>query len=44
MADQHIGLARHTVRVVPYDPEWPRLFDEEQQRVAAALGSAWRLR
>jgi GrpB-like predicted nucleotidyltransferase (UPF0157 family) len=38
MSDEHIGLARNTVRVVPYDPVWPRLFDAERQRVVAALG------
>jgi NAD-dependent protein deacetylase/lipoamidase len=28
------------VEVVPYDPEWPRLFREEASRVRAALGEA----
>ncbi len=32
-----LGLASGTVRVVPYDPEWPRLFKAEAQRLRAAL-------
>lgn len=33
-----LGLERGTVQVVPYDPEWPQLFQEEKQRLEAALG------
>ena len=32
-----LGLASGTVRVVPYDPEWPRLFDAEALRLREAL-------
>ena len=32
-----IGLERGVVRLVAYDPEWPRLFELEKQRLLAAL-------
>lgn len=32
-----LGLESGTVRVVPYDPEWPRLFQLEVDRLIAAL-------
>ena len=33
-----LGLESGTVRVVPYDPEWPKLFQAESARLAVALG------
>ena len=33
-----IGLERGIVRLSAYDPEWPRLFEEERQRLQEALG------
>jgi GrpB-like predicted nucleotidyltransferase (UPF0157 family) len=33
-----LGLDRTRVVVVPYDPAWPRLFEEEAARLRAALG------
>jgi GrpB-like predicted nucleotidyltransferase (UPF0157 family) len=33
-----LGLPKHKVVVVPYDPEWPSLYLEEQTRLRAALG------
>jgi GrpB-like predicted nucleotidyltransferase (UPF0157 family) len=35
-----LGLPRGTVALVDYDPEWPRLFAEERERLAALLGPA----
>ena len=32
-----LGLAHNDNRLIPYDPEWPRLFQIERQRIAAAL-------
>ena len=32
-----LGLISGTVVVVPYDPEWPRLFEAEASRLRAAL-------
>ena len=32
-----LGLASGVVQVVPYDPEWPRLFEAEARRLALAL-------
>ena len=34
-----LGLPSGTVRIVPYDPEWPRLFEAEERRLRAGLGS-----
>src|SRR5690606_38947451 len=31
-------LENMNIRVVPYNPEWPRLFEEEAKRVTTALG------
>ncbi|MGH7636346.1 MAG: GrpB family protein [Gemmatimonadaceae bacterium] len=33
-----LGLSSGTVRVVPYDPAWPRLFTEEADRIRGVLG------
>ncbi|HVG43143.1 MAG TPA: GrpB family protein [Longimicrobium sp.] len=33
-----LGLDRTRVAVVPYDPAWPALFEEEAARLRAALG------
>jgi GrpB-like predicted nucleotidyltransferase (UPF0157 family) len=33
-----IGLEPGTVRVLPYQPEWARLFEEEHDRLEAAVG------
>lgn len=33
-----IGLERGVIRLVPFDPEWPRLFAAERARLAAAAG------
>ncbi len=33
-----IGLERGVVRVVPYTPEWVRLFEEEKARLEAVIG------
>src|SRR6266568_3023147 len=32
-----LGLESGTVRIVPYDPEWPLLFDVEARRLRSAL-------
>jgi GrpB-like predicted nucleotidyltransferase (UPF0157 family) len=32
-----LGLESGTVRVVPYDPEWPRLFQTEARRLIACV-------
>jgi GrpB-like predicted nucleotidyltransferase (UPF0157 family) len=32
-----LGLESGTVRIVPYDPEWPALFDAESRRLQLAL-------
>lgn len=37
-----LGLKRGTVQVVPYNPAWPQLFQEEKARLETALGSAAR--
>jgi GrpB-like predicted nucleotidyltransferase (UPF0157 family) len=34
-----IGLERDVVRLVPYNPEWPRFFEEEKVRLQAAVGA-----
>lgn len=34
----NLGLKRGTVRIVSYDPEWPKLFAAEKQRLQVALG------
>jgi len=31
-------LGTDPVEVVPYDPRWPRMFEEERQRILGALG------
>ncbi len=33
-----LGLARNSNLLVPYSPQWPRLFDIERQRLSAAIG------
>lgn len=33
-----LGLSSGTVRVVPYDPDWPRLFMQEADRIRGILG------
>ncbi len=33
-----LGLKRGTVKLVPYNPEWARLFQEEKQALQEALG------
>jgi GrpB-like predicted nucleotidyltransferase (UPF0157 family) len=33
-----LGLVKDTVRVVPYTPEWARLFEEEKSRLLAVIG------
>ena len=33
-----IGLPRGTVKLIPYTPEWARLFEEEKARLEAAIG------
>jgi len=35
-----LGLPKGTVALVDYDPEWPRLFEEERARLDGALGAA----
>lgn len=34
-----LGLERGVVRLVPYDPCWSLLFEEEKQRIQAVIGS-----
>jgi len=36
-AKSSLGLSSGTVRVVPYDPDWPRLFTAEARRLETAL-------
>ncbi len=36
-ADPELGRA---IEVAPYDPAWPRLFDDQAARIRAALGAA----
>ena len=33
-----LGLPSKSVVIEPYDPEWPRLFEEEKRRIVAAIG------
>lgn len=33
-----IGLPKHKVLVCPYDPEWPNLYQQEEERLRKALG------
>ena len=33
-----LGMARDIVRLVPYRPEWPSLFEQEKRRILAAIG------
>ena len=33
-----LGLSRRSSLVEPYDPDWPVLFEEERQRIVAAIG------
>lgn len=33
-----LGLERESVRVVPYSPEWPRLFEQERRLLESAFG------
>jgi len=37
MKSHNLGLRRGTVHIVPYDPEWPQLFQEEKARLMTAL-------
>ena len=37
-AGTRLGLEDGSVRLVPYESEWPRLFEEEAARIRAALG------
>lgn len=32
-----LGLERGVIRIAPYDPEWPRVYAAERQRLAAAV-------
>lgn len=32
------GLERGVIRIVPYDPEWPRIYAAERERLVAAVG------
>lgn len=34
---KHIGLKRGTVKLLPYDDEWPRLFEAEKQHLLKVL-------
>jgi GrpB-like predicted nucleotidyltransferase (UPF0157 family) len=34
-----VGLKRGTVQLVPYNPEWPELFEQEKQLLQETLGS-----
>jgi len=34
-----IGLQRKIVKLVPYSPEWPRLFAQEERLLRAAIGA-----
>lgn len=36
-----LGLAHNVNLLVPYDPEWPRLFEIERQRLVAALAGVF---
>jgi len=31
-------MARDTIRVIPYDPQWPAQYEEERIRISQALG------
>ena len=33
-----LGLEREAIRLVPYDPAWPRLYADERERLVAAVG------
>ena len=33
-----LGIPRNKAAVVPYDPNWPLLFEEERRRITAAVG------
>ncbi len=33
-----LGLDQGTVRVVPYSPDWPRLFEEEKAHLLSVIG------
>jgi GrpB-like predicted nucleotidyltransferase (UPF0157 family) len=33
-----LGLSQHQVKVVPYDPDWARLYTEESDRIRCGLG------
>ena len=35
-----LGLESGTVRLVPHDPSWARLFEDEARRIGAAVGPA----
>ena len=39
-SDDPLGLASGTVRVVPYDPRWPSLYEAETARLGHALDRA----
>lgn len=33
-----LGLPDGVIRIAPYDPEWPRVYAAERERLAAAVG------
>ncbi len=33
-----LGIPRNKAIVVPYDPDWPVLFEEERRRIVEAVG------
>lgn len=36
---KHVGLMRGTVRLLPYDDAWSRLFENEKKRLLTSLGN-----
>jgi GrpB-like predicted nucleotidyltransferase (UPF0157 family) len=38
MAPEPLGLARGEVRLVPYDPRWPGMYERAARELSAALG------
>lgn len=39
MTESELGLPVGQIAVRPYSPEWPRLFQEEKQRLRVVLGT-----